>query len=207
MLDQEIERNFTFHPPKPGQPERYEKIRAEAKKLAYLLNEECLPSREKSLALTNLEQAVFWANAAIARNETRGAELTPEQRSEPDETRDAAPKRSKKSKIMSESRYDVGREPDRPIDGTEIGKPLPLCRWWLRSRPAGNAIHISGSDLEPVAEFYVPWWAWEFELTHRLAFGTQKIRSYRTIKLNIDEADCSTEGENAFLESVAKNER
>ena len=26
-------------------------------------------SREQSLALTNVEQAIFWANAAIARNE------------------------------------------------------------------------------------------------------------------------------------------
>jgi len=78
MLDQEIERNFTYQPPKQGQPERYEKIRAEAKKLAYLINEECLPSREKSLALTNLEQVVFWAKAAIVRNETRGADFTPE---------------------------------------------------------------------------------------------------------------------------------
>ena len=29
----------------------------------------CPDSRELSLALTNLEQAVFWANASIARNE------------------------------------------------------------------------------------------------------------------------------------------
>ena len=29
----------------------------------------CLASRERSLALTNLEQAKFWASAAVARNE------------------------------------------------------------------------------------------------------------------------------------------
>ena len=62
-----IERNFTYHAPKPGQPEQYERIRSKAKELAYILDEECPSSRELSLAITNLEQAVFWANAAIAR--------------------------------------------------------------------------------------------------------------------------------------------
>ena len=64
-----IEKNFTYHPPKAGQPERYQSIRAKAKELAELLDFECPDSREKSLAMTNLEQAVFWANASIARNE------------------------------------------------------------------------------------------------------------------------------------------
>ena len=67
-MDQ-IENNFSYHAPKAGQPERYTKIRSEAKKLAILLSVECPPSRELSLAMTNLEQAVMWANAAIARHE------------------------------------------------------------------------------------------------------------------------------------------
>lgn len=41
----------------------------EAKELAYLLDAQVPNSREKSLAMTNLEQAVFWANAGVARNE------------------------------------------------------------------------------------------------------------------------------------------
>lgn len=65
----QIEKQFTYHPPKEGQPERYAAIRAKAKDMAELINTECPNSREKSLAVTNLEQAVFWANAAIARNE------------------------------------------------------------------------------------------------------------------------------------------
>lgn len=64
-----IENNFTYHSPKDGQPERYAAIRAKAKELALLIDAECPGSREQSLALTNLEQSVFWANAAIARNE------------------------------------------------------------------------------------------------------------------------------------------
>ncbi len=60
---------FTYHAPKPDQPERYERLRAAAKLLAETFCGECPAGRELSLALTNLEQAVMWANAAIARNE------------------------------------------------------------------------------------------------------------------------------------------
>lgn len=63
-----IEKNFTYHPPKPGQPEKYQALREKAKELAALIDNTVPKSREQSLALTNLEQAVFWANAGIARN-------------------------------------------------------------------------------------------------------------------------------------------
>lgn len=64
-----IENNFTYHAPKPGQPERYEALRNKAKELALLVEEMCPASREKSIAMTKLEEAVMWANASIARNE------------------------------------------------------------------------------------------------------------------------------------------
>lgn len=64
-----IERNFTYHAPKKGQPERYETIREIAKGFAMFIDENCPDSREKSLALTKLEESVMWANASIARNE------------------------------------------------------------------------------------------------------------------------------------------
>ncbi|WP_076127904.1 Acb2/Tad1 domain-containing protein [Paenibacillus odorifer] len=64
-----LENNFSYHSPKNGQPEKYTEIRNKAKELAYLIDELVPNSREKSLALTNLEQSVFWANAGIARNE------------------------------------------------------------------------------------------------------------------------------------------
>lgn len=68
MRDQ-LENNFAYHSPKDNQPERYAIIRDEAKLLAYTICTNTPPSREQSLAITNLEQVVFWANAAIARNE------------------------------------------------------------------------------------------------------------------------------------------
>lgn len=63
----EIITRFTYHAPKEGQPERYERIRGKARRFAELLVAECPDSRELSLALTHLEQATMWANAAVAR--------------------------------------------------------------------------------------------------------------------------------------------
>lgn len=68
MVDPVIENNFSYHAPKEGQPEKYEALRAKAKELAYLIKEMTPTGREQSLAMTNLEQAVFWANAGIARS-------------------------------------------------------------------------------------------------------------------------------------------
>ncbi|TXH59011.1 MAG: hypothetical protein E6Q97_00950 [Desulfurellales bacterium] len=63
-----IDNNFMYHSPKEGQPEKYEALRAKAKELAQMMLELCPDSRERAVALTELETANFWANAAIARN-------------------------------------------------------------------------------------------------------------------------------------------
>jgi len=65
----DIEKNFTYHAPKAGQPERYTALREKAKEFAILIDQKCPESREKSLAFTKLEESIMWANAAIARNE------------------------------------------------------------------------------------------------------------------------------------------
>ena len=67
-MNEQIEKAFTYHAPKEGQPAKYVSLRDKAKEIAYLLDELCPNSREKSLAVTKLEEAVFWANASIARN-------------------------------------------------------------------------------------------------------------------------------------------
>ena len=69
MDKNELEKRFTYHAPKEGQPLKYETIRDTAKRFAEFLDEVCPESREKSLALTKLEESVMWANASIARNE------------------------------------------------------------------------------------------------------------------------------------------
>ena len=68
-LAEQIENSFTYHAPKDGQADIYEKLRAKAKELAEMINSVCPDSREKSLAITKTEEAVMWANKAIACNE------------------------------------------------------------------------------------------------------------------------------------------
>ena len=64
---EELRHRFTYHKPKEGQPEMYTKLRDEALMLALRIDKMCPESREKSLAITKLEECIMWANAAIAR--------------------------------------------------------------------------------------------------------------------------------------------
>ena len=68
MIDNlELSKRFTYHPPNAVQAEVYQQLRKEAALLAGSIRN-CTPeSREQSLAITKVEEAVFWANAAIAR--------------------------------------------------------------------------------------------------------------------------------------------
>ena len=69
MNTEQIDHIFTYHAPSGTQQARYVAIRDKAKELAHLVNAACPESREKSLALTNLQQAVQMANASIAIHE------------------------------------------------------------------------------------------------------------------------------------------
>lgn len=65
--DKEIEDRFSYHPPDRGQIRKYECLRETAMNLANVVLEFVPKSREQSLALTKIEEAVMWANAGIAR--------------------------------------------------------------------------------------------------------------------------------------------
>lgn len=67
-MNPKIENTFTYHTPKDDQPAKYQAIREKAKELAYMIDELVPDSREKSLAMTKLEECSMWANAGIARN-------------------------------------------------------------------------------------------------------------------------------------------
>jgi hypothetical protein len=69
ITEEELQKRFTYHAPKGDQQVRYLSIRNGARALAEEIVTTTPPSREQSLAITNLEQAVMWANAAIARRE------------------------------------------------------------------------------------------------------------------------------------------
>lgn len=68
-MDYDLNVRFTYHKPFGDQPLKYEDIRRKALQFADMLVVCCPDSRELSLAITKLEEAVFWANAAIARHE------------------------------------------------------------------------------------------------------------------------------------------
>jgi hypothetical protein len=69
MDEKDLDNRFTYHAPKGDQALRYEMIRDSARNFAEHIDGRCPDSREKSLAITHLEEAVMWANASIARNE------------------------------------------------------------------------------------------------------------------------------------------
>jgi hypothetical protein len=66
-LMQRVKNDFSYHSVSPMQSERITRVRNKTLELAYCLIENCRPSRELSLALTELEQLSFIANAGIAR--------------------------------------------------------------------------------------------------------------------------------------------
>ncbi len=65
----DLDKIFTYHAPKGDQGERYIKLREKAKEFAEAVVDLTPASREQSLAVTAIQQASMWANAAIAINE------------------------------------------------------------------------------------------------------------------------------------------
>jgi hypothetical protein len=73
ISERELDDRFNFHPAKDdATKERHERVRDACKQAAReLLNVTGESSREQSTAITKLEEAMFWANAAIARPPSR----------------------------------------------------------------------------------------------------------------------------------------
>jgi hypothetical protein len=65
---QDLINRFTYHSPVEDDVKKYELIRGVALSFSMVLNDLVPDGREKVLALTKLEELVFWANAGIARN-------------------------------------------------------------------------------------------------------------------------------------------
>lgn len=65
----DLERRFLHHPPtSPGVAQTHEVLRMTFLRVAQVV--QALPeSRERSTALTKLEEGLFWANAAVARQQ------------------------------------------------------------------------------------------------------------------------------------------
>lgn len=70
MEQSDIDNRFSYHPPKDsGRAKQHEDARNTVSAVATTLNSMLPEGREKALAITKLEEALFWANAAIARQE------------------------------------------------------------------------------------------------------------------------------------------
>ena len=69
ITKQDLENRFTYHAPTGNQPAKYVELREAGLNLAERICELTPDSREQSLAITKLEEVIFWSNAAIARND------------------------------------------------------------------------------------------------------------------------------------------
>jgi len=67
ITQDDIERRFIYHRPEGQKVQDHDDIRARFKGWANSLNDKLPDGREKALAFTALEEASFWAHAAIAR--------------------------------------------------------------------------------------------------------------------------------------------
>lgn len=69
MDNADIESRFSFHPADTrAKQDEHQSVRGSCKTLADYLNTILPEGREKSLAITKLEEVMMWSNAAIARN-------------------------------------------------------------------------------------------------------------------------------------------
>lgn len=66
---EQLSHRYTYHAPKGDQASRYEIVRAAVLGCAKIIVEQTPCSPEQTRALNALDEAMFLANAAIARNE------------------------------------------------------------------------------------------------------------------------------------------
>lgn len=63
----DLDNRFGYHPATPDTAPKFNAIRQACRHLAELIELSVPQSREQSLALTHLEETMYWANAGIAR--------------------------------------------------------------------------------------------------------------------------------------------
>jgi hypothetical protein len=66
LTNAEIEDLFTYHAPKPGQPERYDNIRQAAKHLAKVIIANTPEGADQIQSILAVRSATMFANASIA---------------------------------------------------------------------------------------------------------------------------------------------
>lgn len=67
IYPEDIDNRFMYHRPNEKTAAKHQQVRSSHLDLAHEMNTLLPDGREKSLVITSLEQAMFWANAALAR--------------------------------------------------------------------------------------------------------------------------------------------
>lgn len=74
-MTDDLKHRFDFHPATTEERrDEHTSVRQACLRLAEHLDEKCPDGREKSLAITKIEEVMFWGNAALARNPERPTE-------------------------------------------------------------------------------------------------------------------------------------
>lgn len=68
ITDKDLDNRFDYHAPDDAKRRAHEEVRIQLRRTAGLVVHLTPESREQSLAITHLEEAMMWANAAIARH-------------------------------------------------------------------------------------------------------------------------------------------
>lgn len=69
MEPRDIEHRFAFHAATTDEKrDAHTSVRQQCRQLADSLNAQLPEGREKAVVMTKLEEVMFWANAALARN-------------------------------------------------------------------------------------------------------------------------------------------
>ncbi len=67
-MENSLKHRFEYHPPDEAKIDLHSKIRGTCYIAANYLDSILPECKEKSLALTKIEEAMFWSNAALARS-------------------------------------------------------------------------------------------------------------------------------------------
>lgn len=69
ITEKELTKRFAYRAPNEDRRQRHERIRMSCLNLAENIVKNTKPGREQAMALTKVEEAMFHANSAIAREE------------------------------------------------------------------------------------------------------------------------------------------